>query len=107
MTTLASKTTNQDVLQSEVDELKAALPEDAAPKFYTEEQSSNIRKISYDHDALEMRITFKNGGEYKYLKVPLAVYIEATKAPSIGGFFAASIKRVYDYEQVSKADANV
>lgn len=73
------------------------------PKDYTPEQSSNVRQIAYDYDALEMHITF-DSGKYKYSGVPLAVYIEATKAESIGKFFAARIKRESAYK-CQKVDA--
>jgi len=74
----------------------AAMP---LQKMFTDEQSSNVREISYDPESNEMSVTFKGGSKYLYAAVPVDVYQGALDAPSIGSYFASKIKRVYACEK--------
>ena len=49
-----------------------------------------------------MRIVFTSGNIFDYYGVDKLVYNEFVKAESIGKFFHANIKNIYQYEKVNK-----
>src|SRR5580704_1848918 len=63
-------------------------------------QPSTMRFIEYDHDALELDITFSSGETYRYLNVPLEVYVALLEAGSKDEFFNISIKDEFAHEEV-------
>jgi hypothetical protein len=58
-------------------------------------QSSMITSIRYDEDACELDVTFLSGKTYRYLNVPLDVYIDLLDAESKGAFFNDTIKDAF------------
>jgi KTSC domain len=63
-------------------------------------QPSTMRFIEYNHDALELEITFSSGKTYRYLNVPLEVYVALLDAGSKNEFFNDSIKDEFAHEEV-------
>lgn len=62
--------------------------------------SSNIQAIGYDEARKTLRIQFKDGGGnpgslYEYPGVPKETHSALMTAPSIGSFFASTIKKAY------------
>jgi hypothetical protein len=55
-------------------------------------QSSMITKVEYDEDTGELDITFTSGKTYRYLRVPLEIYVDLLDAKSKGGYFNDCIK---------------
>jgi KTSC domain len=55
-------------------------------------QSSTMSFIRYNDDTQELDITFTNGKVYRYLDVPLEVYVALIDAGSKGEFFNENIK---------------
>lgn len=55
-------------------------------------QSSNIAALSYDPEAYQLCVRFKNGGEYAYSNVDQALANEIENADSIGSHFNRLIK---------------
>jgi hypothetical protein len=47
-------------------------------------------------------VTFKNGMEYEYEKVPHSMYTKFRMAESQGGFFNKEIGRKYKYKKLTK-----
>lgn len=74
-------------------------------KSFSNDIYCDISKISYNHDTSEMLITFSGDGTYQYKRVPLGVFLLGAKAPSIGGWFASKIKRIYDFNKVNSEDS--
>jgi len=67
---------------------------------YTEEQSSNVWKISYSTQDQTMDVTFRNGKQYRYFDVPLEVYRLTYESKSIGSFMSKSIKGAFRYSGI-------
>ena len=68
--------------------------------------SSQIESIGYDEDTQQLRIAFinKRGGApslYEYDNVSPQLHEQLMTAPSIGSFFAATIKGVNPYRKIS------
>jgi hypothetical protein len=59
-----------------------------------------MRFIGYDHDALELEITFSSGKTYRYLNVPLEVYVALLEAGSKDEFLDSNIKAEFAHEEV-------
>lgn len=60
--------------------------------------STSIEAIGYDPASRELHVRFLQAGRtYTYFDVDEAVYEEFRQADSIGQFFNANIKGVYDY----------
>lgn len=60
--------------------------------------STSIEAIGYDPGSRELHVRFlQSGRTYAYFDVDETVYEEFRQAPSIGQFFNANIKGVYDY----------
>jgi len=58
-------------------------------------QSSTVRSIRYDDDARTLDIIFMSGKTYRYLNVPLEVYVDFIGAESKGEFFNDNIKDTF------------
>jgi hypothetical protein len=63
-------------------------------------QSSIMRSVRYDHDARALEITFISGQTYRYLNVPLEVYVDFIDAESKGEFFNDNIKDTFVHTAV-------
>jgi hypothetical protein len=63
-------------------------------------QSSMVRSVRYDHDARALDITFVSGKTYRYLSVPLEVYVDFIDAESKGEFFNDNIKDTFVHTAV-------
>ena len=63
-------------------------------------QPSTITFVRYDHDARELDITFTSGKTYRYVNVPLEVYVDLIDAESKGEFFNHNIKDVFVHTAV-------
>jgi hypothetical protein len=64
-------------------------------------QSSMMTRIEYDEAAAELDITFVSGKTYRYLNVPLHVYVDFLDAESKGAFFNANIKNAFAGAEVA------
>jgi hypothetical protein len=53
--------------------------------------SSMLVAVGYDEETSEMRVIFKNGDTYRYLKVPKSVYAELLKAESQGAYMKTHV----------------
>ena len=63
-------------------------------------ESSNIRSVGYDEVSRKLEIEFRDGAVYQYAEVPGVVYLEMTRAKSVGKFFIANIRNQYQGERV-------
>jgi hypothetical protein len=63
-------------------------------------QSSTVRSIGHDPEALTLEIEFTNGTVYQYFDVPVAVYAEFMQATSPGQFFGTQIKGQFRYARL-------
>jgi KTSC domain len=63
-------------------------------------QSSTVRSVRYDHDGRALDVTFMSGKTYRYLNVPLEVYVDFIDAESKGGFFNDNIKDAFVHTAV-------
>jgi hypothetical protein len=63
-------------------------------------QSSTMRSIRYNHNARELDITFIGGEIYRYLNVPLEIYVGLIAAGSKGAFFNNNIKDEFACSEV-------
>jgi KTSC domain len=64
-------------------------------------QSSTVRSVRYGHDARALDITFVSGKTYRYLNVPLEVYVDFIDAESKGEFFNDNIKDSFVHAAVT------
>lgn len=62
--------------------------------------SSAMTHVHYDEDAAELDITFIGGKIYRYVGVPLAIYVDLLEAESKGTFFNEHIKEVFPFIEV-------
>jgi KTSC domain-containing protein len=58
-------------------------------------QSSTMTFVRYHDDTRELDITFMSGETYRYLNVPLEVYVDFLDAESKGEFFNNNIKNTF------------
>jgi KTSC domain len=65
-------------------------------------QSSVMTKVDYDGDSAELDITFTSGKTYRYLHVPLEIYVDLLDAESKGAYFNDNIKDVFVYAEVRR-----
>jgi KTSC domain-containing protein len=63
-------------------------------------QPSIIRFVRYDHDARALEITFMSGQTYRYLNVPVEVYVDFIDAESKGEFFNDNVKDTFVHTAV-------
>jgi hypothetical protein len=64
--------------------------------------SSNIEEIGYTPETKVLEVLFKAGGTYKYYDVPQEVYDDFVKAESVGKYFQANVKGVYEFIKEQK-----
>ena len=62
---------------------------------FKEVSSSFINRVGYNEEIKELRVTFKNGTNWKYFGVEPEKYISFLLAESQGKFFLSSIKPNY------------
>lgn len=62
--------------------------------------SSNISAIKYDNSDNSLSVRFKDGDEYEYFDVPLALYNDFMNASSKGRFFHQNVKDNYFYNRL-------
>lgn len=67
---------------------------------WTPVESSNLAAYRYDRETQHLDIRFKKGIIYRYFKVPVEVVENLQNAESVGRFFAARIKQVFDAERL-------
>jgi hypothetical protein len=63
-------------------------------------ESSNLRSVGYDEESRILEIELHSGAVYQYYDVPPEVYQELLRAPSLGKYFHANIRNVYQYKRV-------
>jgi hypothetical protein len=61
-------------------------------------QSSNVNKIGYEDGILY--VEFKNKSVYKYMNVPIDIYMRMAKADSIGSYIGAYIRPKFKCEKL-------
>jgi hypothetical protein len=64
-------------------------------------QSSTVNSVRYDYDARTLDITFVSGKTYRYLQVPLDVYVDLIDAESKGEFLNDNIKDTFVCAEVT------
>lgn len=62
--------------------------------------SSQIKITKYNEEKKVLRVTFNNGGIYKYDGVPLELWLELIKAESVGKFFYAKVKGIFSFTKI-------
>lgn len=62
--------------------------------------SAVIKKIEYDYNRLVLRVFYRSGSIYDYLKVPPEVYEAMCNAFSKGTFLNRQIKERYTFKKV-------
>lgn len=62
--------------------------------------SSCIAAVGYDAASHTLEIQFHSGGLYQYSEVPVDEHRDLMEAPSLGTFFAQSIRDRYPYRRV-------
>lgn len=62
--------------------------------------SSVVAAVRYDEKTSKLRIVFRSGSIYDYLKVPVEAYNEMMKASSKGEFLNKEIKPNYQFEKI-------
>jgi len=81
-------------LQRAANKAVGGTPEERSGRFQRV-QSSTVRSIRYDHDARALDVTFTSGRTYRYLNVPLEVYVAFIDAESKGKFFNDNIENAF------------
>jgi hypothetical protein len=61
--------------------------------------SSNIHSISFEKNTLEIK--FKSNQIYKFINVPIIIYLNFLFAKSKGSFFSHSIKGKFIYKRIA------
>lgn len=61
-------------------------------------KSTSIGQVGYKRRT--MNVTFQNGKNYEFKKVPRRVFDALLKAPSIGGFFNDEIRKNYPNKEI-------
>jgi len=64
--------------------------------------SSNLTKTIYDTGEEKLTVSFKNGMQYEYEKVPHSIYTKFRMAESQGTFFNKEIGRKFKYKKITK-----
>jgi hypothetical protein len=63
--------------------------------------SSQIAAIGYDPATKVLEIEFNRGGVYTYADVPAEVHADLMAADSVGRYFSAHVKGVYEFKRVA------
>jgi hypothetical protein len=74
-------------------------PEERSGRFIQRE-SSAIRAVEYDEKDSTLDITFTSGKTYRYMGVPIDVYVDLLDADSKGQYFNSRIKNAFDFSEV-------
>ena len=69
-------------------------------EHYTNFQSSNVARISYNKTNSTLEVEFHNGSIYQYFDVPQGVWENFKLAESKGQFIHNSLKGHYRYARV-------
>ncbi len=64
-------------------------------------KSSNVAGVGYDAATLILEVEFKSGSVYQYFGVPAVVAQSLLSAPSVGGYLAQNIKKVYRFARIA------
>ncbi len=70
-------------------------------KIICEIDSSNLMKTIYDTLSKTLTVTFKNGNEYEYYKVPHKTFTKLRMAESQGRFFNKEISKKFKYKKLN------
>lgn len=62
----------------------------------TKVESSMISSVGYDEFSEVLEIEFSNGAIYQYAQVPKKLYGSLMKAKSVGKYFHANVKEIFD-----------
>jgi len=62
--------------------------------------SSDIVSVGYDSDVKILEVIFYGGRTYQYANVPINVYEELMRAPSIGSYFNTHIRDAYPHAKL-------
>ena len=65
--------------------------------------SRSLAEIGYDAEAEALEVLFRNGGLYRYYRVPEFVYERLMQAPSRGRFLNLEIKGRYPEAKIEPA----
>lgn len=68
--------------------------------YINEHDSSLIISTTFDSDALELVVEFKNNSEYKYFNFTLEEYKNFINASSTGKYFLENIRDNYEFEKL-------
>jgi len=63
--------------------------------------SSNIAKWEYNENLNLLSITFKSNQTYIYKQVPPEIHLGAMFCDSIGKYFNANVKNVFEFKKVT------
>ena len=58
----------------------------------THVNSSNVKAVGHDPNAMELHVEFHSGDRYIYADVPAAVHRDLIAAPSAGRFLHANVR---------------
>lgn len=62
--------------------------------------SSNLESVGYNPDSETLEVEFKNGSVYEYYNVPSFMHERLMAASSVGTFFNAEIRNVYNNSKI-------
>jgi len=68
-------------------------------KWVSTPDSSAVTGFGYNPEKRCLRIIFREGETYDYLRVPQRVFAAMQAAPSKGQFVTAEVKGVYDFKK--------
>lgn len=68
----------------------------------TIDDSSQIKMVLYDPVNQQMSVSFTNGDNYVYDKVPHSVFGELISADSVGEFFSQYVRTIFTYRKTKK-----
>ena len=63
-------------------------------------RSSALASAEYHAATAQLTIAFHNGSRYRYLGVPLQLFLDLLGAPSQGSFFNREIRTKFAYDQI-------
>jgi hypothetical protein len=62
--------------------------------------SRSLSSVGYDAEQLVLEVEFRNGGVYRYVGVPRAIYEGLLTAESKGAYFNAVVREGFVGEQI-------
>jgi len=63
-------------------------------------RSTNIEKVGYDTDTMELQVEFRSGAVYRYAGVPQDIYEDFKSVGFSGRYLNSTIKHSYAYERI-------